>query len=200
MLFIFLWSITLGVADVPFWKSKEKVYKRIKESRDIIVSVKVNKLDGAKKELLMQGAGHTNTPLQFTYETAKKFEDIPKMTNYVREVKYTPSTRQLFMHSEAFGYHARMTFQFDFKETETKKWIYFKIISGVFTGMEGEISYEDVGRRKTEVAITSRYSYEKLPVPAFFAEFGLEVVLQKMAARMRAYVEEQYQKSQSGAA
>lgn len=198
MLFIFLWSIT-HAAEIPFWKSKEKVYQRITEQRAVIVSVKVDKLEGAKKNLVMQGAGQTSTPLDFTYQEAKKFDNFPKMSSHVREVKYTPSNKQLFMHSESFGYHARMLLQLDFKENETKKIISYKIISGVFTGMEGELAFEDVGRRKTEISMTGHYPFEKLPVPAFFAEFGLEVILQKMATRMRAYVEEQYDQTQKEA-
>ena len=194
MLFIFLWSIT-HATEMPFWKAKEKVYKRVAEQREVVVSVKVNKLSGSTKELVMQGAGHASTPLDFTYQEAKKFENFPKMSGYVRETQYTPQTKQLFMHSEAFGYHARMLFQLDFKESDEKrKVISYKIISGVFAGMQGELAFEDVGRRKTEISMTGVYPFEKLPVPAFFAEFGLEVILQKMATRIRAYVEEQYQK------
>ena len=191
MLFLFLWSIT-HAEEAPFWKAKEKVYQRIVEQREIIVSVKVNKLAGTSKELVMQGAGQSSTPLDFTYQEATKFDNFPKISSYIREIKYTPEKKQLFMHSEAYGYHARMLLQLDYKTAGAKKVIAYKIISGVFTGMSGELGFEDVGRRKTEISMTGLYPFEKLPVPAFFAEFGLEVILQKMAARMRAYVEEQY--------
>lgn len=194
MLFLFLWSIT-HADEMPFWKGKEKVYKRIVEQREIIVSVKESKLEGAKKELVMQGAGHASAPQEFTYQEATKYENFPKISSYIREIKYTPEKKQLFMHSVAYGYHARMLLQLDYKSTATKKTISYKIISGVFTGMSGELGFEDVGRRKTEISMTGLYPFEKLPVPAFFAEFGLEVILQKMASRMRAYVEEQYQQA-----
>ena len=198
MLFLFLWSIT-HADEMPFWKSKEKVYQRIVEQREIIVSVKVNKLTGKSKELVMQGAGQAATPIDFTYQEATKFENFPKISSYIREIKYTPEKKQLFMHSEAYGYHARMTLQLDYKTSDSKKIITYKIISGVFTGMSGELAFEDVGRRKTEISMTGHYPFEKLPVPAFFAEFGLEVILQKMATRMRAYVEEQYDQTQKEA-
>jgi hypothetical protein len=40
--------------------------------------------------------------------------------------------------------------------------------------------------------MTGEYSYDHFPVPKFFLEFGVEVIFQKMALRLRRYVEEQY--------
>lgn len=189
-------AITIRPAEKPFWREKEDVFARITELRAVIVSVQTEDLQkDSGQRLITQGAGLVAAPLGFTYAQAKKFENIPSMTSYVRKVRYKKERQELFMHLEAFAYHARIWMRVELDEESTDKQIRFRIIKGVFKGMEGVFAFEDYRRRKTQISMTASYEFDKLPVPAFFARFGLEWVLQKMAERLRDFVEESYRKS-----
>lgn len=186
----------------PFWKAKPKVYKRIREERDIIVSVKSvddPSVAAEPKILRIEGGGLIHVPMDFAYRQAKDFEDLQKMSDHIRKVEWNEKTRTLFLHTEAFNYHARMTLLVTFQESAEKNAIQFKIIEGVFKGMEGRIDFLPGPAAKdssasAEIGLAAGYRYNKFPIPAFFLHFGLEVVMQKIAGRMRSFIEEEYKR------
>jgi hypothetical protein len=49
-----------------------------------------------------------------------------------------------------------------------------------------------VGPAKTEIGISGKYRYVHFPIPKLFAEFGIEVILQRMAARIREQLEDRH--------
>ena len=194
---------TIVPEEQPFWRTKERVYKKIVEGRRIVVSVQSSKMAASsdfKHHLMMVGAGHTATPLAFAYKIAKDFSHLQKMSSYVKSVSYDVVKHRLFLHTQAFNYHAKMLMRIEFRENlkdGQRKEIAYEIISGVFKGLTGVIRLDEFGPRATEVSLTAEYKYDKLPIPQFFISFGLEVVLQRMAGRMRAYTEDLYREEQA---
>jgi hypothetical protein len=185
---------------VPFWKSKAKVYRKIREDRAIIVSVKTvddATVKTAPKLMRLEGGGVINVPVAFAYKQAKNFKNLEKMSDHVRTAEWNEKAQTLFLHTEAFNYHARMNLAVTFTEAPEKNSINWKIIGGVFTGMEGRIEFlrnlgGGGGKESSEIGLAAGYRYNKFPIPAFFLHFGLEVVMQKIAGRMRSFIEEEF--------
>ncbi len=181
----------------PDWFTKAKTRQRIAEDLDVIVKVNRHDLPNPvlKNELEMSGLGLALLPRSQAFALAKDFNNLKNASDYIKEIKYDPQTKRLFMHSEAFGYSARMLMDIDFVSTKNSNEIHFVIVDGVFKSMKGVIILKDFEHRGTEVNFLARYQYEKLLIPSFFVEFGLEVVIQKVAVRFRNFIEEKGKKN-----
>jgi ribosome-associated toxin RatA of RatAB toxin-antitoxin module len=112
---------------------------------------------------------------------------LKAVSEHIVEVKPGPLPEDLFVHTEAFRYHARMQMKLKVV-TEPARRIEFTVVSGHFTGMTGDFSFEDY-KGKTLMGFHAEYKYTVLPMPAFFVEFALEVVLQRVATLMREFLE-----------
>lgn len=175
----------------PFWRTKTKVLKKITDERAIVVSVNAKK-NGGVYLLSMHGGGMTNRAAGEAYAQAKKYENLKKVSDHILEAKFNQQLNQLYLHTVAFRYHARMTMKMEVDETNAKeRLIRFRVIDGNFKGMTGAMAFEDFKPGATLMGFEAEYRYQKLPMPQFFVEFGLEVVLQKVAARMRTFLEKE---------
>lgn len=187
-----------GDAVAPFWRTKPKVFKKITDERAIVVSVTADEKAPGPHTLKMQGGGLTRRSAEFIFNETQKYEKLTQVSEHVREVKWDAQKKELYVHTEAFQYHARMTMTVEpiaaknvpGGDGKTSR-LQFKVIRGHFTGMEGAFTYEEFKPEATLMGFEATYKYINLPMPRFFIEFGLEVVLQKVAARMRTYLENQ---------
>lgn len=175
----------------PFWRTKTKVLKKITDERAIIVSVKSVKT-GEGSRLLMSGGGLVKLPMEKVFVETQKYENLKRVSDHVREVDYRASKKELYLHTEAYSYHARMTMVLTPQNIDEKyRRIHFKIVRGNFLGMEGAFTFENYKPEATLMGFQAQYDYKKLPMPQFFVEFGLEFVLQKVAGLMRRYLEKE---------
>lgn len=174
----------------PFWR-KPKYFKRLENDRAILVAVRSEKMESSDLQSLhMQGAGIVNRPPGVAYEILKDFSRWTEMSDYIKSSQYDSESRILKLHLLAFEYHAHLKMRVFFdEEQENLKAFRFLVLDGAFEGMKGIMEFKDNGRRKAEISMTVVDEFEKLPLPSFFIEFGLEVVFQKIAARMRSFVE-----------
>ena len=182
-----------------FWKTKEKVYKKIREERAIIVSVNViedAQTDVKKPKILqMTGGGHIGVPQKFAYDQARNFSNLKKVSSHIREANYNANDQTLYLHTEAFNYHAKMKLKLDFKETETENQLRFTVIEGLFLGMQGQVIFSEIEPLKSEIGFFAGYRYKDLPMPQFFVKFGLEVVIQKISGLLRSYIENEFSRA-----
>lgn len=190
---VLLLGALAAAAETPFWKSKEKVYERIREG-EVIVSVKseAGPKGEAAHRLRVRGGGQVRAPRDFVFKKALEFENLVKVSDYIRRAKYDAPEQKLALEMGAFGYDAKMTLKL--KVDESAKRVGYEVIDGSLTGMTGEFEFVEVGGEKTDVGILSDYPYEKLGFPAFFAEFGFEVIFQRLAVNLRSHVENEYRK------
>jgi hypothetical protein len=181
----------------PFWKAKPKVYQRI-ENREIIVSVNARATGtGAPRQALrVEGGGQVAAPYDFVFATTQKYEDLLKSSDYIKSAKYNPETHLLDIEIEAFLHKAQMQIELKARGDVEPKRIEYRVVTGPLAGFAGAFNFVAIGERKTEVGISGDYSYDQFPIPRLFLEFGFEVVFQKMALRLRSYVEDQWHKSQ----
>jgi hypothetical protein len=168
-----------------FWEKKPDSLDELIQNRKIPVSVKATSENDKKHHLHMQGIGEVNAPYEYTKKWTMHFEHLKRVSDFAREVKWNPITRTLFFHTEAFGYHARMHLKVD-------KELNFEVVRGVFTGMKGQIKVHKRVFAKSLVSISTHYDYSQWNIPKLFLEFGLEVVLQKFAERLRSLIEKDF--------
>lgn len=176
----------------PFWR-KPKYFKKLENERAILVSVRSDKIeDTDRQNLHILGAGLVSRPIEDCYRILKDFGEWKQMSDYIRLSEYDPKTQIFNLHLEAFGYHARLKMRvfFDGKGDQLKA-LRFLVLEGGFKDMKGLLEFKDHERRKTEISMTVQDEFDKLPLPRFFLEFGLEVVFQKMAERMRSHIEKE---------
>lgn len=130
-----------------------------------------------------------NVPVNYAYAAATHYDNLKRVSDYVKEVKFNAQAQELFLHLVAFGYHAKVKLKLSEESKDNKKYLQWRVLEGVFPGMTGYISFENVKNSKSEVAIWGEHTYSEWPIPKLFLEFGLEVVLQRFGQSLRALVE-----------
>lgn len=189
----------IWVEKSPWWRVKPKAVDRLNQGRAVLVSVVVEEKSSTQplNRLRMSGAGNLKASSRFAFDRVREFQRLKDLSEYVKEASFNESKSQLFLHVAAFKYHARMLMQMAFTHSETQHQILFHVIGGTMKGMRGVVKLEDIERRGTEMSMTAFYDYEKLPIPQFFVEFGLEIVLQKIAEALRDNIETLWEKNQN---
>jgi len=176
--------------DAPFWRTKEKVLARITNERAIVVTVKAIAKGKGQSQLLMHGGGLTRISHDLAFQRATQYEELKKISDHIREVRWNSQQSMLYVHTEAFRYHARMHMKITTEKPSPKvNKIRFRVVEGNFKGMEGVFTFEDYRANEALMGFYSTFDYKKLPMPEFFVRFGLEVVLQKVAGLMRTQLE-----------
>lgn len=171
---------------LPFWKAKEKVYRRIQEERAIVVAVHTDPIKSGD-QLVINGGGQISTPITFAFQQALIFDNLKEVSDYVKEVR--SENGQLFVRSKAYGYEAAMWLKI---QSTPSSGIHFEVVRGTLKGLRGDLHFDKVTSSKTEIGISGQYDYVKFPIAKIFAEFGIEVVLQRMAIRLRSLIEDRY--------
>jgi hypothetical protein len=192
---LWLLPIVWAADPAPFWKAKEKVYQRIKDG-EVIVVVTSSPGIKTKHQLRINGAGHVNAPRDFVFERSQHYEDLPKVSSYIRGAKFNPETRILNIVISAFGHSADMDIRIDPKATADPRQIAFELVRGPMQGLNGVFNYAELPKAKTEVGIEGQFHYDTFPIAKLFLEFGMEVVFQRMATGLRSHVESEYAKVQ----
>lgn len=178
----------------PFWKTADNL-KRVRGG-EALVSVKVlpGKDSKDKKTLSMVAVERVPVYADQAFEAIKEFEFFAEMKPYVVKKEWNPKKKSLYLHGQAFDYQAHLWMEFYYQKVprttgQTPRYqIHWRHTRGLFQGMTGIVAIEDVGRRMGEISMTTRYNFDKLPLPQFFVEFGLEVVLKKMAYQVKKYI------------
>ena len=191
----------IQISSHAFWR-KPKYFQKIVEDRSILVNVRSSKIKQSAKEaeklpakqtLNIEGAGMVDRTVDQSYSTLKQFSRWKEMSDYIQSSTYDPSTKILKLHLLAFRYHARMNMRIFFDDKEpSPKALRFLVLDGEFKDMKGVLEFKDHERRKAVISMTVYDEFDKLPLPEFFIEFGLEVVFQKMAERMRSFIEKEH--------
>jgi len=186
MLFSYAGKALEQAPAVPFWKSNEKIYRRIQEERAIVVAVHTNPIPSGET-LVINGGGQISTPITFAFKEALNFDNLKEVSDYVKEVR--SENGQLFFRSKAYGYEAAMWLKITSTPSSS---IHFEVVRGTLKGLKGDLHFDKISSFKTEIGISGQYDYVKFPIAKIFAEFGIEVVLQRMAIRLRSLIEERY--------
>ena len=126
--------------------------------------------------------------LKRTREVLTNYKVYSELVPYVSRTQYFPASKTLHIEGGIWRYRINSRVRF---EERGEGWIRFKIISGHFRGMVGEILLEPVGeggRDGTLVFMRGQSIANRFP-PAFVIEQGAQVVFGFTANRIRSYIE-----------
>jgi len=183
---LFLIVFSSAHADDPFWKSKAKVYERVQQG-EVIVSVNAHDITPKKPhmDLDIKGGGHVPAPCSFVYAESRKYEQVARYSDYVKEAKFNPDTNQMRVKISAFGFSRELTMAITViadRDTE------FRLLDGPMPGFWWRSQMTEFKPGVCEIAMTGGYKYDEFPIPRFFLEFGMEVIFKRMAQQMRSHV------------
>lgn len=174
----------------PFWR-KPAVMQKIREDRAIVVSVRREDAPNEQVRFLMSGAGMVTRPKEFCFGISQHYAKLKEISDHFKTVNYDSSQRQLFLVTEALGYQARMVLKILPVSEDWRSELQWEVIWGHFKGMTGLIGFERITEKQTEMSLSAKYEAAELPLPRILMGFALEVVTQKVAERMRAFIESQ---------
>jgi hypothetical protein len=195
-LLMFLTVQTIFGAELPFWKSKEKVYQRVK-SGEIIVAVKTiqaKRPELPKYQMTVLGGGQVQAPASFVFQKALEFDDLARVSGFIKSAKFDPATEILELKVSALGFESEMKVLIKAKPESDPQQIDFFVTKGGMQGLNGKFTFTDLELKKSEIAVDCGFKADKFSAPRIFMEFGLEVVFQRMAARLRAHVEQEFKR------
>lgn len=176
-----------AAANSPFWRQKDKVYRRI-ENREVLVSVISEDKDSGGSHITIRGGGQVARDCQMVWRRSKDYAEVARASDYVTKAEYNADSKLLSVRIEAFGRSANIKLEMSPQDSPPR--LGFKVVDGPMIGMHGYYDFYDAKSKKCDVGIDAEYSYDKFPLPRFFLEFALEVMFQKMAVQLRKYVEE----------
>lgn len=153
------------------------------------MSVKAAAGVSGTRRLTFTGGGRLSTPHDYAFQEANHFESYKQIIDYIQEIRWEAG--RLYVRSRAYGYEAKMWLRIT---TAADSVIHFEIVEGTLKGAQGELKFISVGPQLTEISLQGSYDYARFPIPRLFAEFGIEVILQKMAIHIRQFLEENYRK------
>lgn len=180
-------------SELPFWRKKPALMQKIREERAIIVSVRNEDAPNKQIRFLMTGAGSVARSKEFCFGTAQKYEKLKEISDHFKTVSFDLTSRQLYLITEALGYQARMILRVTPVSEDWRSELQWEVIWGHFKGMSGYIGFEKIDAGHTEMSMVSKYEADQLPLPKILMGFALEVITQKVAEKMRTFIESQPQ-------
>lgn len=186
-----VWSMP---AEKPFWQAKEKAIERIK-NREILVVVKSAPKDQGKL-LLAQGGGRVNAPAEFTFQRALEYEQLPKHSSFIEEAIFNKEAQELTIKVSAYGYHDKFRIKLDVRDKMDPKEVGYTVVEGSLKGFSGLFWFQPLEAKTSEVGLEGRLEYDEIPVPKIFIEFGMEVVMQRLAGKLREYAETEFKRKE----
>ncbi len=180
-----------SASEMPFWRNKVQIRKKMLEDRLISVSVNTSTLPSGMVAFDVKGAGIVHAPRESAIKTSLEFDQLTKVSSNFKSSYYDEKNSQLFVVIEALGFETRMILAIDRVVEKKRSEIQFEVVWGELKGMAGAIGFENVNDESCEVSILSHYEAAKLPLPKVFIGFAFEVVTQKIAEKMRSFIESQ---------
>lgn len=178
-------------SQLAFWRYKPELQDRMREQRDVLVSAQ-KKQDDHEDKLMhfdVRGAGFVKRDLNEAFKLAQNYQDLHKVSEHFNKVYFDEKNQQLFLIIKALGYQARMILYIHKFEKDERKELQFEIIWGDLKGLKGAVGFEKQDDNYTEVSMMSDYTAAEFPLPKVFMSFAFEVLTEKIAKRMRSYLE-----------
>jgi hypothetical protein len=172
----------------PFWQAKEKYHARVRNG-EVLVSVHENQSGGARR-LTLEGGAQVHATKDFVVSALRDYERLARLTGYAEEAHFDASSGILKVKLAAYGRRAQM----DVKIQSVDDGVNVKVVEGALKGLAMGLHVTSIAAEICEVGVDGEFAYEKFPLPRFFVEFGMEVILKRMAWRLRHQVESDFKK------
>lgn len=184
-------------ASIPS-RLKKEVLKRVIEDREVMTHADLEDEEKSAqpgmKRYEFYATMLANASVSETRRVLTNYALYEKMIPYVSKASFEPEKRLLAIEGGIFGFRMSSSLRID--EIGDRA-IRYRIVSGHFTGMSGEILFEPSGERGTLVYVSGRSRGVNWP-PAFVVERGAEIVFGFTGRRMRSYIESKEGQSSAG--
>ena len=191
---LFLSSPLLAQEELPFWRKKQNLYTKIIKERKIVVSATDFSLRGQSKKRFV-GAGLVHASLEKVLGEVVQFENLLHVSSYFKKVVHKKDQKQVYFLIQALGYQSRFLLSYKWgirnKNQAQLDWI---VSWGRLQGMVGHFKFESVEKKRTIMSVWTRLPEVDLPLPNFLMNFTLEVIAEKVAQKMRTYIETKHSK------
>lgn len=174
------------------WWLKPSYQKKIREERQIVVSIISEDL-GGQSRYRMTGAGVVLASRAQVLKNILAFEDLQKISSYFKKVVHQPEMHRAYFVLEAYGYEARLLIKYSIKDQVDKSVFEWSVVWGGFQGMIGTIELLSLAPEKTEAILFSSFDDKQIPLPKIFKGVVLEVIVQHVAKSMRKHIENKNQ-------
>jgi hypothetical protein len=175
----------------PFWKAKPEVYRKIIDERAVMVSAHRTELANARTTFDVKGGWLVSAPRDFVFRTISDYSRLGLMSEMFKDVKWDAALHRLSLRIEALGYKEEFVVELKSISKPDCDEVQFTVTQGEFKGLSGFIGLSDQGFAKTEMSIDATLTTAQPPLPKSFMTFAMEVITQKVAERLRHYLEEQ---------
>ncbi len=178
----------------PYWRKRPNLYNKVLHERKVLVSVKTQK-ENKIKTIKMRGVGVAQVPLHVAKKEIMNFESLPQVSSHFDEVTHDREKKVINILASALGYQTRLILKYSWQDKEKHQQMDWIAIGGPFKGMVGHFQMLPVSAQKTEIVLWSSFESTHIPIPAFILNITLEVICEKVAQKMRAFIESSYKKS-----
>lgn len=203
---LFCWGL-LEAKDLPValpdaigaftkWRSHVDQKKGVLDNKKILVDATTTQEEGARAQMQVSAVGFINAPFSDVKKWVKDYPDLKNVDERFREVSWNSSKKELFLHMEAYSYHAQMKLKVVESSTDDAFLMEWQCIEGNFLGMKGVVRLEKESKGSV-LSLDSSYSAERLPLPKVLMGAGLEFVASRVAGKMRSHLEEKWKKGES---
>lgn len=179
----------------PFWRTKPGLMERMDRDRQVLTSVTKSNAPNKEIRFDMKVAGIVRAPRGFAFKAAQAYPRLKEVAENFKTVHYKPEQNRLYLVMTALGYQERMILEMYPASGEGRDEIQFEVVWGNFKGMKGFIGFESTSLTKTEMSMIAVYQSKTLPLPKVLMGFALEVVTQKVAEKLRTFIESDYKQA-----
>ncbi len=176
---------------------KEKVFRSVTQDREIVTSADLERIEKGKegqkdlKKYKIYAVMLAHASTQRTREVLTDYPLYEQMISYVDKSHYDPKTQLLDLEGGIWKFKMQSILHM---QDRGPNWIHYRVVSGHFRGMEGDIFFEPYGENGTLVYLKGDAVGRNWP-PAFIMERGAEIVFGFTAKNMRSMIESQKPRS-----
>ena len=162
------------------------LWKRLVEDKEIMVHASLDDLpEGEQKKYSFYAAMLVSNNMTQAREVLTDYKLYSKMIPYVDRAEYSSEDHILEIEGGIWNFKLKSEVLFD---ESSDRWIHYRIVSGSFSGLEGDVYFESQGEKGTVVYFNGQQLGSRWP-PRFVIERGAEIVFGFTANHMRSYIE-----------
>lgn len=181
------------IYEKPFWEKKSYKLNHTNFPKVSVRSIK----QPIDHRLIMNGVVNIKVPSGYFWKELQNLENFQKASSHITSIKHDQGQKFAVMQFSAYGYYTRESMRVSYTEDEKYYYINFLVKLGFFKGANAQMKLLKKTQRNTDVSVQVIYNYKQWPVPKLFLEFGIEVVLQKMASTVKTFLQDKYKKERN---
>ncbi len=167
---------------------RSALWKRVVEDKEVLVNASLRSVPKSEtKKYSFYAVMRVSSGVSQVRRVLTQYSLYKEIIPYVDRADYFPTSHTLQIEGGIWNYHLGSEILFD---DAHDRWIQYRITSGHFVGLTGNIYFESLGEKGTVVYFSGTQIGNDWP-PRFVIERGAEIVFRFTANRLRSYIESQ---------